>query len=118
MAATSRVLTPRSRVAVIVKNYPIQRSISILLMLDLLRRLGCEVVLVVENAGVLPEDAQKGLSVCQVPRSRVGKARTLLRLMTLGCFDWALAFDPHAFHLAAKFIPLRRIVYYSLELYL
>ena len=106
----------RLRVAVVVKNYGIQRSPSILLVLDLLVRCGYQVLLILENSGPLPANIQKGIRVLQIPSSRIGKVLALLHLRTYR-FDLVLAFDPHAFRLAARFVPLRKIIYYSLELY-
>ena len=106
----------RLRVAVVVKNYGIQRSPSILLVLDLLVRCGYQILLILENSGPLPANIQKDIRVLQIPSSRIGKVLALLHLRTYR-FDLVLAFDPHAFRLAARFVPLRKIIYYSLELY-
>lgn len=108
----------RGSVAVVVKNYAIQRSPSILLLLDFLRKQNWHVVLVLENAGALPAGLRADITVVEMPASRFAKALTLLRLRVQCRVDCAIVFDPHAFRLAARFVPFGKILYYSLELYL
>jgi glycosyltransferase involved in cell wall biosynthesis len=105
------------RIAVVVKNTSIQRSQSILLMIDFLRRQEWDITLVLESAGRLPRSVQEGVSIIDIPASRFAKAAVLLRLRASGAFHLAIAFDPHAFRLASRVIQMRKIVYYSLELY-
>lgn len=104
-------------IAVFVKNYPIGRSPSILLLLDLLKRQNHSVVLIVENAEPIPAHFKDKFYLIRLPRSRAGKLPALLRLKLRG-FDLAIAVDPYAFHLAAWFIDTAKIVYYNVELYL
>lgn len=104
-------------VAVVVKDYAVRRSQSILLILNFLKRQELDVTLVVESGGQLPEEILGSSRVCEIGPSRPAKAVALLFLRVAGHFDVAIAFDPHAFRLAARFVEMRKILYYSLELY-
>jgi glycosyltransferase involved in cell wall biosynthesis len=107
----------RSRAAVVVKNYGLHRSQPILLMLDFLLRQGWRVTLVLQNGGKVPRQFHESIRVLTIPESWFGKAAAAVALQHL-CFDIVVAFDPHAFCLARRYMRANRLIYYSLELYL
>jgi glycosyltransferase involved in cell wall biosynthesis len=105
------------RVAVVVKHYTLHRSQPILLMLDFLQRQGCEATLVLQNAGAPSERLRKAVKVVEIPTSGLRKVGAALALASRR-FDLAIAYDPHAFHLARTRVHAGALIYYSLELYL
>jgi len=105
------------RVAVVVKHYGLNRSQPILLLLDFLQRKGWLVTLVLQNAGEIPRRVRDNVRVIAIPESYFGKAWEALALRAT-LFDLAIAFDPHGFSVARKYVRAKALIYYSLELYM
>lgn len=86
-------------------------------MIDFLLSRGCDVTLVLHNGGQPPSRVHKAVKVVDFGQTKVSKASAVLAL-AMRQFDVAIAYDPHAFHLARTRVRAEALIYYSLELYL